>query len=60
MCVYLTAAQSKKKLIASPFVKPNTIPFSEFLFPPFLFCVLLQQGTAVAQWLRFCATVGPR
>ena len=35
VCVYLRAAKSKRKIVASPFLKPNTIPFSEFLFPPF-------------------------
>jgi hypothetical protein len=39
--VYLTAAKSKTKRVVSPFLKPNNIPFSEFLLPPILFCVFL-------------------
>jgi hypothetical protein len=46
VCVYLTAAKRKRKIVASPFLKPNTIPFSEFLFPPILFCVFLQHTFA--------------
>ena len=51
--VYLTAAKSKRKIVASPFLKPNTIPFSEFLLPPFLFCIFLQHTFANYLLLMF-------